>query len=70
MHLLPKSITYLRTRLRRLMNCSEERLAATKEQLKEQSERVILIQADENGGDIEGISNKPNEYDRCTAGKT
>ena len=60
----------LRMRLKRLMNCSEERNAATKEQLKEQSERVILIQAHENDGDNEGISNKPNEYDRRTAGKT
>ena len=42
----------LKMRLRRLMNGAENRDATTKEQLKEQSERVISIQAHENEGNI------------------
>ena len=57
-------------RLRRLANGEERRDKATKEQLKENSEKIFRIRADENEGEIQDSDSKTKEYDSQTAGKT
>jgi hypothetical protein len=57
-------------RLRRLANGEERRGKATKEQLKENSEIIFRIRADENEGEIQDVDSKTKEYDSQTAGKT